>query len=63
MKGANNMSKTWLISWNKQIEENFKIHDMTTRDTEEEARQLCEELKKQEGITDINMYETDCCSM
>lgn len=57
------MSKTWLISWNKQIEENFKIHDMTTRDTEEEARQLCEELKKKEGITDINMYETDCCSM
>lgn len=57
------MSKTWLISWHKQIEKDFKIYDATTRDTEEEARQLCEELKKQEGITDINMYETDCCSM
>lgn len=57
------MSKTWLISWNKQITKDFKHHDMTTRDTEEEARQLCEELKKQEGITDIKMYETECCSM
>lgn len=57
------MSKTWLISWNKQITKDFKHHDMTTRGTEEEARQLCEELKEQEGITDIKMYETECCSM
>lgn len=57
------MNKIWIVSWDEQVTEDFNYHDMTTRYTEEEAQQVCEELKKKEGVTNVKMYESVYCSM
>ena len=56
--------KVWLVQWYRPSKfSNDKIMDFMTCPTETTAQELCKKLKATEGMTDITVQETECCSM
>ena len=66
MKGANNMStKCWYVSWNRPSKcfEGEKVGEFYTFPTEKLARKEYDKVKNTEGTTDVEIGETECCSL
>ena len=57
--------KVWLVKWSRpsKVFKNERVSDFATCFTEEEAKEKYKELKKTDGITDLAIDETECCSL
>ena len=58
------MSKrVWVVTYYRPGKFEPKILEWDTYKTEAEAKKAYEEAQKVEGVTELDMYETEACSL